>query len=47
MVEAGWPDPLAELAQNKYPGKRDKEADQLVPTATSGAMRSIVIPGGN
>ena len=42
MVEAGWPDPLAELAQNKYPGKRDKEADQLVPTATSGAMRSIV-----
>jgi arylsulfatase A-like enzyme len=41
-VEAGWPDPLAELAQNKYPGKRDKEADQLVPTATTGAMRSIV-----
>ncbi len=37
-----WPSPLAELAQNKYPGKRDKEADQLVPTATSGAIRTIV-----
>ena len=37
-----WPDPLAELAQNKYPGKHDREADQLVPTASSGAMRSIV-----
>ena len=42
MVETRWPDPLAELAQNKYPGKVDREADQLVPTATSGAMRSIV-----
>ena len=37
-----WPDPIAELAQNRYPGKHDKEADLLVPTATSGAMRSIV-----
>jgi arylsulfatase A-like enzyme len=36
-----WADPLAELAQNKYPGKHDREADQLVPTATSGVMRSI------
>ncbi len=42
MAAARWPDPLAELVQNKYPGKHDKEADQLVPTATSGAMRSIV-----
>jgi len=37
-----WALPLSELVQNKYPGKLDKEADQLVPTATSGAMRSIV-----
>jgi arylsulfatase A-like enzyme len=37
-----WPAPIAELAQNKYPGKRDKQADQLIPTASSGAMRSIV-----
>ena len=42
MAATRWPDPLAELAQNKYPGKHDREADQLVPTATSGAMRSIV-----
>jgi arylsulfatase A-like enzyme len=42
MAATRWPDPLAELAQNKYPGKHDKEADQLVPTATSGAMRSII-----
>jgi arylsulfatase A-like enzyme len=41
-AETGWPEPLAELAQNKYPGKHDREADQLVPTASSGAMRSIV-----
>lgn len=41
-AETGWPDPLAELAQNKYPGQHDREADQLVPTASSGAMRSIV-----
>jgi len=37
-----WPGPLAELAQNKYPGQRDKEADQFIPTATSGAMKSVV-----
>jgi arylsulfatase A-like enzyme len=42
--EAGWPGALSELARNQYPGKRDKEADQLVPTATSGAMQTIVSP---
>ena len=41
-AEAEWPGPLSELAQNKYPGLHDKEADQLVPTATSGAMRTII-----
>jgi arylsulfatase A-like enzyme len=45
LSEAGWPRPLSELARNQYPGKRDKEADQLIPTATSGAMRTIVSPG--
>jgi arylsulfatase A-like enzyme len=43
-AEAEWPGPLSELAQNKYPGLHDKEADQLVPTATSGAMRTIIGP---
>ncbi|MGZ4733945.1 MAG: sulfatase, partial [Terriglobales bacterium] len=42
MAATRWPDPIAELAQNRYPGKHDKEADLLVPTASSGAMRSIV-----
>jgi arylsulfatase A-like enzyme len=37
-----WPDPISELAHNRYPGKADREADQLLPTAASGAMRSIV-----
>jgi arylsulfatase A-like enzyme len=37
-----WPNPLAELTQNKYPGQHDKEADQFIPTATTGAMRSVV-----
>ncbi len=41
-ADTPWPNPLSELAQNKYPGKRDREADQLVPTASSGAMRTIV-----
>jgi arylsulfatase A-like enzyme len=41
-IETGWPNPLSELAQNKYPGMRDRQADQLIPTATSGAMRSVI-----
>jgi arylsulfatase A-like enzyme len=36
--------PLSELAQNRYPGKKDQAADQLIPTASSGAMASIVTP---
>jgi hypothetical protein len=35
---------LSELAQNKYPGKKDQEADRLIPTASSGALRSVVTP---
>jgi arylsulfatase A-like enzyme len=38
------PNPLSELAQNRYPGKKDQAADQLIPTASSGAMSSIVTP---
>jgi arylsulfatase A-like enzyme len=41
-VEAAWPDPLSELAHNQYPGKHDQEADHLIPTATSGAMRTLI-----
>jgi arylsulfatase A-like enzyme len=38
------PNPLSELAQNRYPGKKDQAADQLIPTASSGAMASVVTP---
>jgi len=44
LVESEMPDPLSELAHNKYPGKHDQEADQLIPTATSGAMRTLITP---
>jgi arylsulfatase A-like enzyme len=43
-TEANWPDPLSELVQNKYAGKKDQAADALEPTASSGAMRSLVTP---
>jgi arylsulfatase A-like enzyme len=39
-----WPNPLAELAQDKYLTKLDRSADPSVPTAVSGAMRSVVTP---
>ena len=39
-----WPDPLSELVQNKYSGKKDQAADALEPTASSGAMRSLITP---
>src|SRR5437868_13669702 len=39
-----WPAPISELAQNKYPGKHDETADRLIPTATRGAMKSMVTP---
>lgn len=37
-----WPIPLSELAQNRYLGKEDASADRLVPTATTGPMKSLV-----
>jgi arylsulfatase A-like enzyme len=39
-----WPNPLAELEQDKYLTKLDRSADPSVPTAVSGAMRSQVTP---
>jgi arylsulfatase A-like enzyme len=39
-----FPNPLSELAQNRYPGKKDEAADRHIPTATTGAMESIVTP---
>ncbi|MBZ5720814.1 MAG: sulfatase [Acidobacteriia bacterium] len=43
-AETNWPDPLSELVQNRYPGKKDQAADALEPTASSGAMRSLITP---
>ena len=42
QVESEMSDPLSELAHNKYPGNHDQEADQLIPTATSGALRTLI-----
>lgn len=39
-----WPLPLSELARNPYPEKEEKLADQIEPTSTTGAMRSLVTP---
>jgi arylsulfatase A-like enzyme len=39
-----WPAPLSEVAENPYPGKINREAIRQVPTAISGAMKSIVTP---
>jgi arylsulfatase A-like enzyme len=43
-AETNWPDPLSELVQNRYPGKKDLAADALEPTASTGAMRSLITP---
>jgi arylsulfatase A-like enzyme len=37
-------DPISELAENKYPGKHDAQADQLIPTATTGSLKTLVTP---
>jgi len=37
-----WPDPLSELAHNAISDKEDQAARDLVPTASSGAMKSLV-----
>jgi arylsulfatase A-like enzyme len=35
-------DPISELAENKYPGKHDAQADRLIPTAATGPMTTLV-----
>jgi arylsulfatase A-like enzyme len=37
-----WPDPLSELAQSDFLDKNDIAAAKLIPTATTGSMRSLV-----
>ncbi len=37
-----WPDPLSELARNAISDKEDQAARSLVPTASTGAMKSLV-----
>jgi hypothetical protein len=37
-----WPDPLSELAQSDFLDKKDMAAAKLIPTATTGSMRSLV-----
>jgi arylsulfatase A-like enzyme len=39
-----WPDPLSELAYNAISDKEDQLARKLVPTASTGAMKSLVTP---
>jgi arylsulfatase A-like enzyme len=39
-----WPDPLSELARNSISDKEDQAARTLVPTASTGAMKSLVTP---
>ena len=39
-----WPDPLSELAHNAISDKEDQLARTLVPTASTGAMKSLVTP---
>jgi arylsulfatase A-like enzyme len=40
----GWPDVVSELAQNVHPPEIERSADQYIPTATTGAMQSVVTP---
>ncbi len=39
-----WPNPLSELARNDIADKEDKAAAKVVPTATTGSMKSLVTP---
>lgn len=39
-----WPDPLSELAHNAISDKEDQAARAVVPTASTGAMKSLVTP---
>ncbi len=37
-----WPDPVSELARNDIADKEDRAAAKIVPTATTGSMKSLV-----
>ena len=37
-----WPDPLSELAHNAISDKEDQAARPLVPTSSTGSMKSLV-----
>ncbi|MGC2185898.1 MAG: sulfatase [Terriglobales bacterium] len=39
-----WPDPVSELARNDIADKEDRAAAKIVPTATTGSMKSLVTP---
>ncbi len=39
-----WSDPLSELARNDIADKEDRAAAKIVPTATTGSMKSLVTP---
>jgi arylsulfatase A-like enzyme len=39
-----WPDVLSELARNDIAGKEDKAMAKVVPTASTGSMKSLVTP---
>ena len=41
---ANWPFPLSEMARNPYPEATEKLADQIEPTSTTGAMKSLITP---
>jgi arylsulfatase A-like enzyme len=40
----GWPEPLSEVARNAISDKEDQLARIAVPTASTGAMKSLVTP---
>jgi arylsulfatase A-like enzyme len=39
-----WPDPLSELARNDIADREDRAAAKIIPTATTGSMKSLVTP---
>ena len=39
-----WPEVFSELAQNLHPPDIEKPADKFIPTATTGAMQSLLTP---
>jgi hypothetical protein len=37
-----WPNPLSELAQDKYLPKQNRQPETKVPTASTGSMQSLI-----